>query len=262
MSLVAYLAPLAIPFMLVLTRITGIFVFTPILSSLSIPTRFKAMLSFALAAAVFPMAEQATLPAQALLDLPTLGLIMFSELLIGVSIGLIASMPIIAVQMAGFIMGYQMGLGLGQTFNPEMEGADGVLDQLLFTMGIAVYVAAGGLDLILIALLGTFENVPTGGFSARDVPLDLVVGLINSGIELAMRLAAPVIGVIALALISMGFVMKTMPQINILSVGFAAKIVAGLSILTASLAAIDAVIHEETLLSLDQLITWTESLGE
>jgi len=256
-----YLSPVAVPFMLVLTRITGIFIFTPILSSLSMPMRFKALLAITLSAAVFPMAVQATLPAQMVLDLPTLGLIMFSELLIGIAVGLIASMPLIAVQMAGFLMGYQMGLSLAQTYNPEMEGNDGVINQLLFTMGIAVYISAGGLDMILIALLGTFENVPTGSFSSNDVPIDMIVGLINSGIELAMRLAAPVLAVIVLALISMGFVMKTMPQINILSVGFAAKIMAGLTILMVSLGAINAVIHEETLTDLGALITWTESLG-
>lgn len=262
MDLVAYLSPIAIPFMLVLTRISGIFMFTPILSSLSMPMRFKGLLAVSLSAAVFPMAAHATLPAQMVMDLPTLGLIMFSELLIGVSIGMIASMPLIAVQMAGFLMGYQMGLSLAQTYNPEMEGNDGVINQMLFTMGIVVYLAAGGLDMILIALMGTFENVPTGSFSSQDVPIDMIVGLINSGIELAIRLAAPVLAVIVLALISMGFVMKTMPQINILSVGFAAKIMAGLTILMVSLGAINAVIHEETLTDLGNLIIWTESLGK
>jgi flagellar biosynthesis protein FliR len=174
-------------------------------------------------------------------------------------IGLIASMPLIAVQMAGFLMGYQMGLGLAQAYNPEMEGSNGVINQLLFTMGITVYVGVGGLDLILVALLETFERIPTGAFSAKDVPIDLVVELINSGIDLAIRLSAPVLGVILLSLISMGFVMKTMPQINILSVGFAAKILTGLTILSIALVSINTVIHEETLRSLEGLIQWVET---
>ncbi len=262
MEVVTYLTPLALPYMLVLTRITGIFIFTPLISSASIPRRYKALLAVTLAAAVFPMAEQATIPAQSMLDLPTLGIIMFSELLVGVVIGLIASMPIIAVQMAGFLMGYQMGLGLAQTFNPEMEGSDGVVNQLMFTLGISVYLIAGGLELILVALLSTFENVPTGSFSSQDIPLDLVVGMINSGIDLAIRLAAPVMGVIMLSLIAMGFVMKTMPQTNILSVGFAAKILSGLSIMTVALGAINIVIHDEILAGLETLILWAQSIGQ
>jgi len=245
--------------MLVLARISGIFVLTPVLSSASIPRRYKALLAFALSVAVFPLAQQTGLTSDAVMSLPALGMVIFSELLIGFVIGLIASMPLIAVQMAGFLMGYQMGLGLAQAYNPEMEGSNGVVNQLLFTMGITVYVSVGGLDLILVALLETFKRIPTGAFSASDVPIDMVVDLINSGIDLAIRLSAPVLGVILLSLISMGFVMKTMPQINILSVGFAAKILTGLTILTISLAAINSVIHDETLGSLEHLIQWVQA---
>jgi flagellar biosynthesis protein FliR len=259
LQLVDHLSPLAVPFVLVLARISGIFVLTPVLSSASIPRRYKALLAFTLSAAVFPLAQQTGLSEAVVSDLPTMGLVIFSELLIGFVIGLIASMPLIAVQMAGFLMGYQMGLGLAQAYNPEMEGSNGVINQLLFTMGITVYVGVGGLDLILVALLETFERIPTGAFSAKDVPIDLVVELINSGIDLAIRLSAPVLGVILLSLISMGFVMKTMPQINILSVGFAAKILTGLTILSIALVSVNAVIHEETLRSLDGLIQWVQT---
>ncbi len=259
MPIVIHLSPLAIPFMLVLARITGIFLLTPVLSSASIPRRYKALLAFTLSAAVFPLAQQSGLSSDVVTSLPALGLVIFSELLIGFVIGLIASMPLIAVQMAGFLMGYQMGLGLAQTYNPEMEGSNGVVNQLLFTMGISVYVGVGGLDLILVALLETFVRIPTGAFSSSDVPIDLVVELINSGIDLAIRLSAPVLGVILLSLISMGFVMKTMPQINILSVGFAAKILTGLTIMTIALVSINAVIQEETLGGLHQLIQWVRT---
>ena len=140
-----------------------------------------------------------------------------------------------------------------------MEGSNGVVNQLLFTMGISVYVGVGGLDLILVALMETFERIPTGAFSTSDVPIDLVVELINSGIDIAIRLSAPVLGIILLSMISMGFVMKTMPQINILSVGFAAKILTGLTIMTIALVSINAVIQEETLGSLHHLIQWVRT---
>ena len=112
MQIVLHLSPLAIPFMLVLARITGIFLLTPVLSSASIPRRYKALLAVTLSAAVFPLAQQSGLSSDIVTSLPALALVLFSELLIGFVIGLIASMPLIAVQMAGFLMGYQMGLGL------------------------------------------------------------------------------------------------------------------------------------------------------
>lgn len=261
MPILEYLFPLVVPFALVLSRVVGLFMFTPLLSSTTVPRTYKAFFSAALAAAVFPRVIQTGAAAGYLADLPTIGMAMFSELLIGVIMGLIAGLPIAALQMGGYIMGYQMGLSLAQAYNPEMEGSDDVISQLLFFMGITAYIAAGGLDLIYVSMLSSFDHVPMGGFAASDVPLELYVGLLTSGLELAIRVAAPVMGIILMALLAMGFVMKTMPQINILSVGFAAKIMAGLFVLTVSVGVIEVVLRDEMLSSLQALLTWVESLG-
>jgi flagellar biosynthesis protein FliR len=58
-------------------------------------------------------------------------------------------------------------------------------------------------------------------------------------------------------LVAMGFLMKTMPQINILSVGFAIKIVVGLTILAATLYAIDEVVVDELSGIIDHVLRWS-----
>ncbi|MCL4220550.1 MAG: flagellar biosynthetic protein FliR [Phycisphaerales bacterium] len=261
MPIIEYLHPLVVPFAFVLTRILGLFMFTPLLSSTVVPGKFKTLFAFMFALAVFPTAARNGLPASAASDIATIGMVMFGELLIGVVLGLLAGLPIAALQMGGFIMGYQMGLGLAQAYNPEMDGSDDVISQLLFFMGITAYIAAGGLDTVFVALLGTFDRVPVGAFAGQHVPLDLYVGILSSGLELAIRVAAPVLGVILLALLAMGFVMKTMPQINILSVGFAAKIVAGLAMLAVSVSAVDSALREDLFSTLDQILGWVDSLS-
>lgn len=261
MPIIDYLHPLVVPFAFVLTRILGLFMFTPLLSSTVLPGQFKALFAFMFALAVFPAAARDGIPQPAVYDVATIGMVMFGELLIGVVLGLLAGLPIAALQMGGFIMGYQMGLGLAQAYNPEMDGSDDVISQLLFFMGITAYIAAGGLDTVFVALLGSFDRVPVGAFTSQQVPLDLFVSILSSGLELAVRVAAPVLGIILLALLAMGFVMKTMPQINILSVGFAAKIVAGLAMLAVSVGAIDLALREDLFSTLDQILGWVDSLG-
>lgn len=246
--------------MLVLTRIVGIFLFTPLLTSTAVPRVAMALFAFMLALAISPAVPLAAFPPAESLDLPTLGFLVMSEVLVGLSIGLIAIMPIAAMQMAGYLMGYQMGLGLAQAFNPEMEGSSDVISQMMFILGITVYVGCGGLDLVFLALLASFDRVPIGAFASTDVPLELLVDLITAGFDVAIRLATPIMGVIVLSLISMGFVMKTMPQINIMSVGFAAKILSGLSMLAIALATIDDVLRQDTLAVLNELVLWVDSL--
>jgi flagellar biosynthesis protein FliR len=67
--------------------------------------------------------------------------------------------------------------------------------------------------------------------------------------------------VVMLQLLSMGFVMKTMPQINIMSIGFAAQIIAGLAILLVSIGIIATVSGDEIDSVLDQITGWVHHLG-
>jgi flagellar biosynthesis protein FliR len=77
-----------------------------------------------------------------------------------------------------------------------------------------------------------------GGLRSHDTPLDLLVGLLTSAFDLALRVSAPVAGMILLLVIVFAAIGKTMPQINIMSVGFAIKILMGLLILAAAIYAV------------------------
>lgn len=219
-----------VPFTLAFFRMSGVFVFAPMLGSISIPTRAKVMLAVAFTFAVYPVLGT---PSQTPPDLTIFGALplVALELLIGVVIGLLGAIPLIAVQMAGHIMGYQMGLSLAQTFNPEMDGNTDVLGQILFLAGLGLYITLGGVDGAYVALLTSFEHVPPGGLAPGAQPLALLVGLLEAGFELALRMSAPVLAITLLLQLAMGVVMKTMPQINILSIGFALKIIGGLVVM-------------------------------
>lgn len=244
----------AMPFMLVLTRITGVFLFTPMMASNSIPSTFKVLLAFTFATAIYPFVPQSSLPES--LDLVQLVPLMFSELMIGAVMGLIMGIPMMAIQMGGYIMGYQMGLSLAESFNPELDTNSSVIGQLLFYLSIFIYIGVGGLELIFVTLADSFVTIGSGSFGLQDTPLDLLVHVINSGFELALRVASPILGVISLLLIAMGFIMKTMPQINIMSVGFSIQIIAGLTIMLLLIGVIGAVAGDEILMTLEALRAW------
>jgi flagellar biosynthetic protein FliR len=116
----------AAPFALIMARVSGVFLFTPMLSGSTLPARARVMLTLSLATAVFAFGPTSVreLPP---LDLVTYVPLMFSEVLLGASIGLIGGLPLILVQLAGSLMGYQMGLGIAQTFNPSVESQGDVV---------------------------------------------------------------------------------------------------------------------------------------
>lgn len=229
-SMLVHVAPLAV----VMSRVAGLVVSAPLLSARAAPRRVRVMLAVMLAVALYPC-----LPAHARTppDVTLAGLVplIVSEVLIGVVLGVLASVPVLLLDAAGFIAGHQMGLGLARVYNPDLEVEADLLGQLLMYVGLGVFVAVGGLEVLLAALVETFRRVPPGALVMRDVPLDVLLGLLASGTDLALRVAAPVTAVILLLMIAMGFVMKTVPQINVLSVGFPVKIVCGVGMLTLAL---------------------------
>lgn len=251
--------PHAGPFLLVLSRIAGLFFFAPLLSSRSIPTQVKVMVALALTAAVYPLVPSPA-PWPPVFDLVTVGALFASEALIGLTIGILAAVPLMCVQLGGLMMGTQMGLGIAQTLNPATDISGDNIGQMLFYLTLAAFLTVGGLELIVGAVLVTFERVPLGGLGPRDMPIDLLVGLLTSGFAMAMRIALPVLMIIFLESIAMGFLMKTVPSLNIMSFGFPLRVLVGLFTLVAALDFISSTIADELGRAVEAWTGWAMNL--
>jgi flagellar biosynthetic protein FliR len=229
-ELVALFWAHAAPFTLVLFRILGIFISAPMLATTAVPARIRVLLAFMLALATYPALIDRL---DASIETDIFGLIpmVLGETLVGFCIGTMAAMPLLAVEGAGIIAGHQMGLSLARVYNPQLDTESDMVGQLLFFAAFAAYLAMGGMESLFDATAQSFDRIPLGGIVATDVPLDAIVGMMTSGLELALRVAAPVTGVIILLAITMGALSKTMPQINIMTVGFAVKVLAGVLML-------------------------------
>lgn len=272
MPSLAPILPHVEPFMLVLFRLGGLFIFAPMLASPIVPVRIRTLLVFMLTLALYPAL---TLPAAAApreLDLFSLALAGFFEILIGAGIGLLASLPMFAVQLGGLVGGQQLGLGLAGIYNPALDTESDVLGQMFVYIALAVFAAAGGIELCFVALAHTFERIPPGaawlhataivggsdaqGGGAAAGLGDMLLGLISSGFEVALRVSAPVLGIVLVETLASAFIMKTIPQINIMSTGFAIKVVLGLFILVVSLSALGELIGDETRAVCDHIMLW------
>ena len=242
--------------MVVAFRIAGLLLFSPVLAGAAIPARAKILLVVVFATAVYP-ALGAGWHEPMHFSLVTLGQLMVTETLIGAAIGLVASLPIVGIQLGAQIMGQQMGLGLAQIFNPEIETTTGVVDQLMFYAALAVFISMGGMEAIFVTMMNTYDHVPLGAMTLRAVPLELLVGTLSAAFELAMRVAAPILAIMLVETIASGVLMKTIPQINIMSVGFAIKTLAGLAALTAASASIFMVFGDEAERVLWLISEWT-----
>lgn len=256
------------PFLMVVFRISGLFVFAPILSSTSIPAQARVLLALAMSVALYPSVPLEAISASGAgglrLDLFSLIPAVLGETLIGAAIGLIASIPMYFVQMAGVIMGQQTGMSLGGLFNPALDIETDAISQLLMSIALAAFVAAGGLEVSFLALARSFEHVAIGGASwggASIAPVAMLVGLISSGFELALRVAAPVVCILLVETIASAYLMRTIPQINIMSIGYGVKVVLALVVMAGAVMSFHPVIYDDIADAIGACRVWVESLA-
>ncbi len=248
------------PFLLVLFRISGLFVFSPILSSTILPVRLRGLLAVAFTMAIYPTLI-GKLNAPVSMDLFSLAPAVFCETLIGMAMGLMASLPMYAVQLGGLIMGQQAGMALGQVYNPALDVETDTLGQFLQYGGLVLFVGMGGLEMLFLGLAHTFANVPLATCSISFAPLELMTGLVASGFELALRVSAPVLCIILVETIASALIAKTIPQINVQSLGFSVKVIITLLALAASISGVMHVTGQDMSHTMNLVLNWAEGLG-
>jgi flagellar biosynthetic protein FliR len=258
MSVPAAMLDHVAPALLVVFRLGGLTFYGPALGAAVVPVRVKVFLSLLIGLAVYPMLAATGAAVTHRLELWALAPLLACELLIGLVIGFMASLPMTAAQAGGLVMGQQMGLGFGQFFNPAIDDEADVLGQILFFLTLAAFLMLGGHEAMLAAVLQSFHHVPLGGAVMNEGILALLGGMLNSSIELALRVAAPLLALVFLETVALGFLSKTVPQLNILSLGFTLRILAGIAVVLVGL----RVIHEVLVEGVDEtLALFSEWIG-
>lgn len=255
MQLTEFISTYTEPFALLLARFAGLCIFAPVLSTAAIPVRAKVLLVFMLAVSAAP-AVLDPIPLRAAPDLSVLAASLFSETMIGLTIGLIAVLPLYAAQLAGFIIDHQVGIGLSASYNPLIDSEGGVIGDIIMYMSLGAFLSVGGLDALYTGILNTYTHIPLGS-TLYTAPLTLITSLVTAGFDLALRIAAPVLCMILIELVASTFIMKTMPQLSIMSVGFPIKVLVGLFAILLSLRAIGATLIDSAADNTDVLIQWT-----
>lgn len=253
--------PHVVPWVLVLSRLGGVFLFAPLLSSPALPGRVRLLVLLSLTGVVYPLVDPSGVLGRQL-DLYSLAPVIAGEVLIGASLGLSALLPLVGVQLGGLLMGQQMGLGIAQILNPATDIQGDALGQMLFMMTMAGFVMVGGLEFLVGGVVHSFASMPLGLMTTDRAPLEVMVSLLTSGYVLAIRVAIPVLMIIFLENVAIGFIMKTVPSLNILNFGFPLRILIGVFVAVSALGFMAGVIGEELEHAMTLMESWVVGLGD
>lgn len=244
--------------LLVVFRIGGLMIYGPVFGSSVIPVRVRVFLSFVIGFAVYGAVAPNEFSRPVSTEIWSLAPMIAMELMIGLIIGYLASLPLLAMQTGGLIMGQQMGLGFAQLYNPAIDDEADIVGQMLFFMALAMFLGVGGHEWMLLAVLRSFEHIPLGGTAVGIDVVHLSCGILLASLELALRVAAPLLALVFLETVAMGFLAKTVPQLNILSLGFPIRILAGVAIVAAGVTVVGDVAMDGLARTFEEIFQWIE----
>lgn len=231
-------------FVLIFFRIAGMMIFAPLFGSSRIPRRVKLLIALVLAMGMAGGITQTVPLPESMWEL-TLGI--GGELLFGLAIGMVLSTAFIAAQWAGEMIGQQMGLNLSQTFDPQYGQAGSLIGDVYFWLTLVIFLTLkplGGYQEMIRGVHASFSALPLLSVGADQTVLDIVVGFFVSATILSVQLAAPMFVSMLMVDLCLGFLSKTMPQLNIMSAGLTIRSGLGMAVLIVGLMLTSEVIRD------------------
>lgn len=222
-----------IRFILVLGRVGGIFSVAPIFGQARVPVQVRIIIMVALAAAVAPVAG--TVPSFGNAQALAFALSLFREIIVGLSIGFIASLIMSAAQIAGELMDYEIGFGLSGSMDPISNVQMPVAARFLQMLMTVLFLTSGAHHLLIKALADSFVFITPGAASNLAALSGPMMSIFTVVFVTGVKIAGPIVGLMILCDLALGLVARTSPQMNLLMVGMPLKIGAGIAALAVGL---------------------------
>lgn len=219
--------------LLVLVRVSALFVLAPVFGHTSIPMRVRVAVAVIVGVLLVPMALAGPRPAVGTPYLLTVAIA--SELAVGLTLGFVASLFFHGVQFAGYLLGLQMGFGMNQLFDPTTRNQSTELGVLLSLVATVAFMASNAHHWLIAAIWRSFQAVPLATFTLRGPIVEKVVLATASIFDVALTIMLPISGVILAIELALAILNRVIPQMNVFSIGTGAKILLGMTALSATL---------------------------
>lgn len=214
-------------FILVLLRVSAIIVTIPVISESSVPARVKAALSILITLIVLPLVAPKIPPTESYHVLIFMYR-MAGEIMIGLVIGYIAKLVLAGIQMAGDIVGFQMGLSIANVIDPMTSEQVSIITELQYLIALLIFLAVDAHHIFFSAIIQSYSVLNPLAFHFSGPLTQAVLSYSKEMFIIAVKLAAPIIAVMLFTNVGLGVVARTVPQINIFIVGMPLQIAVGL----------------------------------
>jgi flagellar biosynthetic protein FliR len=213
-------------------RVSGILVFAPFLGSSSIAPRIKGGLALALTLLLYPICGR-----QLNFAAPSSWVQMVAgETALGLLIGLAANLAFEAAQMAGNILGVQMGYSLVNLIDPQTQVETPVLALFHQTIALLIFLHLNVHHWLLRAVVRSYAYLPAGSAFPSGLSVGALLQAAGSIWLVGIQIAAPALAATVMADFALAFLGKASPQLPVMIMGMSVKSMLGMLALIGSLA--------------------------
>ncbi|MGN6668458.1 MAG: flagellar biosynthetic protein FliR [Trinickia sp.] len=210
------------------TRIAALIAMAPVLGHTSIPARVKIALAAFMTLIVAPTLPP--MPAATVFSANGIW-IMVSQFLIGAALGFTMQLVFAAVEMAGTLIGLQMGLGFATFFDPTANTSSQVISTFLNIIAMIAFLAFNGHLQVVAALIESFQSVPISAALVGPPGLHALARWGGSIFTAGLLLSLPVVIALLVANLSLGILNRAAPQIGVFQIGFSVTLMVGMLLL-------------------------------
>lgn len=212
--------------MMVFVRVSAVLAVFPIFSARNFPVQLRLALGALMAFLVSP-----TLPPVPTSSdfLGTLGL-MAMEIGVGLLFGFASRMIFFALEMAGGIIGTEIGLSLPPSVNPLSEGQVTAPGTILFYLAAMLWLSLDMHHWMLVGFQKTYAYLPIGGAHLGQSSVLDIIARTSQTFLIALQLTAPIMAVSFIISLVFAVLGRAVPQMNVFTESFVIRTLAGLSV--------------------------------
>lgn len=158
----------------------------------------------------------------------TYGAMAMREVLIGLSIGFVLQLALLAVKVGGQMVGHEMGFAIASQVDPETGVNVPLITRIWENIYLVGLLAVNGHHWMLRSLSESFRVAPVGDMRLGPDFTSNFTHLFGAMFGAGLTFAAPIMVLLALVSVMIGLLTRAVPYLNILEISFSLRVGLGL----------------------------------
>lgn len=208
-------------------RVGTVFAIVPFFNAEIIPRRITTTIAFFLSLVLMPIVPPVQIRPEQLNILVFLSIVL-QQVLIGSALGLAVDVIYSGIQIAGELIGFQMGFSIANVVDPMSGISAPIISNVLYITAFLLFFTMQGHHMLIKGMVDSFTVIPLDEVRVHREFMMSVLTYASQMFVIGVKIAAPVMGILLLINIAFAVIARALPQMNVFIMAFPVTIAVGL----------------------------------